>query len=119
VTARLRAWNELRVPDSTTYRCRSSAFLDRLRDRLVAAILRGDKTATSTLLVEYEYEGSAPVRVGERSMVVDSRGQPVAVIETTEVRVTTVGDVDLEFARDEGEGFASVADWRAEHERSG
>ena len=27
------------------------------------------------------------------------------------------GEVDLQFARDEGEGFESVADWRAAHER--
>ena len=34
-----------------------------------------------------------------------------------EVRVVRAGDVDLDFARDEGEGFESVADWRAAHER--
>lgn len=27
------------------------------------------------------------------------------------------GQVDLRFARDEGEGFKSVADWQAAHER--
>jgi uncharacterized protein YhfF len=42
--------------------------------------------------------------------------KPVAVIETTQVRVISVGDVDLDFARDEGEGFESVADWREAHE---
>jgi uncharacterized protein YhfF len=39
------------------------------------------------------------------------------VIETTEVRVVRAADVDEQFARDEGEGFESVADWRAAHER--
>jgi uncharacterized protein YhfF len=39
------------------------------------------------------------------------------VIETTEVRVVPAGEVDEQFARDEGEGFESVADWRAAHER--
>ena len=43
--------------------------------------------------------------------------EPVAVIETTELRVVRAGDVDEQFARDEGEGFESVADWRAAHER--
>jgi uncharacterized protein YhfF len=28
-----------------------------------------------------------------------------------------MADVDLQFAIDEGEGFASVAEWRAAHER--
>jgi uncharacterized protein YhfF len=41
----------------------------------------------------------------------------VAVIETTEVRIVSAGDVDEQFARDEGEDFESVADWRAAHER--
>lgn len=40
----------------------------------------------------------------------------MGLIETTEVRVTTIGEVDLAFAREEGEGFTSVADWRAAHE---
>jgi uncharacterized protein YhfF len=38
------------------------------------------------------------------------------VIETTEVRFARVGDVDLRHAVDEGEGYASVAEWRAGHE---
>ena len=28
-----------------------------------------------------------------------------------------IGDADLSFARDEGEGFESVAEWRAAHDR--
>ncbi len=50
-------------------------------------------------------------------MVVDSSNQPVAVIETTSVRVVRLGDVDLSHAMDEGEGFNSVAEWRTGHER--
>jgi uncharacterized protein YhfF len=46
----------------------------------------------------------------------DSQDRPVAVIETTEVRVVRLGDVDLRHAIDEGEGYESVADWRAGHE---
>jgi uncharacterized protein YhfF len=88
-----------------------------LRDSLVAAILRGDKTSTSSLVAEYEHEGSELPRVGARSVVVDSAGNRVAVIETTEARVVAVGAVDLDFAREEGEGFSSVAEWREAHER--
>lgn len=50
-------------------------------------------------------------------MVVDSADRPVAVIEVTGVRVARLGDVDLDHARDEGEGYASVAAWRAGHEQ--
>jgi uncharacterized protein YhfF len=49
--------------------------------------------------------------------VVDSTERPVAVIETTSVAVTRMGDVDLAFAIAEGEGFDTVAAWRAAHER--
>jgi uncharacterized protein YhfF len=86
------------------------------RDRLVAAVLRGEKTATSSLRLEYQDEDELP-RPGMRCVVVDSDERPVAVIQTNEVRVVRVGDVDERFAIDEGEGFRSVANWRAAHER--
>lgn len=92
------------------------AFPGRLRDKLVAAILAGEKTATSCLLAEYEREPEPLPSVGDRAVVVDSAQRGVAVIETTEVRVLPVAEVDLQFALDEGEGFRSVADWRAAHE---
>lgn len=88
-----------------------------LRETLVAAVLSGEKTATAGLLVDYERDGDALSEVGERFLVLDNDDRGVAVIETTEVRVLRVGDCDLEFARDEGEGFESVADWRAAHDR--
>jgi len=87
------------------------------RDRLVAAILAGEKTTTSGLVAEYEKQGEPLPHPGLRQVVVDSAGHPVAVIETTGVRVIRLGDVDLAHALGEGEGFTSVAAWRAGHER--
>jgi 2-phospho-L-lactate transferase len=92
------------------------AFPGPLRDRLVAAILSGTKTSTAATLVEYSVE-SEPLPVpGYRQLVIDSENRPVAVIETTGVRVVRLADVDLAHAVDEGEGYASVAEWRAGHE---
>ncbi len=88
-----------------------------LRDRLVGAVLRGEKTATCSLLVEWEVEGAPLPAVGERHAVVDSHGAVVAIIELAAVEVVRLGDVSLGFAVDEGEGFASVAEWRRDHER--
>jgi uncharacterized protein YhfF len=88
-----------------------------LRDRLVAAILRGEKTATSSLAVEWEADEEPLPRAGERETVVDSEGRPIAVIEVVATSVIRLGDADLALALDEGEGFRSVAEWRAEHER--
>jgi len=93
------------------------AFPGPLRDVLVAAILRGEKTSTTGLLEEYHREGEAIEVVGARELVIDSDGVGVAVIETTEVEVRRMGDVDLQFAIDEGEGFETVADWYAAHVR--
>jgi uncharacterized protein YhfF len=88
-----------------------------LREQLVAAVLRGDKTATAGLLVDYERDGEPLPTAGERYAVVDNEGRDVAVIETTDVNVCRIGDTDEQFARDEGEGFESVAAWREAHDR--
>ena len=93
------------------------AFPGPLRDQLVAAILAGDKTTTTGLVADYEHEGSPLPRPGLRQAVIDSAGNRVAVIETTAVRVLRLADVDLAHAVGEGEGYASVAEWRAGHER--
>ena len=93
------------------------AFPGPLRDKLVAAILSGEKTSTTGLYEENVRTGEVLTTVGERSAVLDSREERVAVIETTEVIVKRMGDVDLAFAIEEGEGFETVAQWREAHVR--
>lgn len=93
------------------------AFPGPLRDQLVAAILSGAKTTTTGLVADYEHEDEPLPRPGLRQAVADSAGNRVAVIETTAVRVVRLGDVDLAHALGEGEGYSSVAEWRAGHER--
>jgi uncharacterized protein YhfF len=88
-----------------------------LREQLVAAVLRGEKTATAGLLVDFERLGEAVPEPGERYLLVGRDDEGVGVVEVTEVRVLPVGECDLEFARDEGEGFDTVAAWREAHER--
>ncbi|MFD4692829.1 ASCH domain-containing protein [Streptomyces sp. NBC_00683] len=92
------------------------AFPGPLRDRLVAAVLSGEKVSTSGLLAEYEVEKEDLPPVGERSALIDSRGREVAAVELTEVRVVALGSIGLQHALDEGEGYTSVAQWRAGHE---
>jgi uncharacterized protein YhfF len=87
------------------------------RDRLVNAVLWGKKTATSSLLAEWLLDDQELPAVGDRRAVLDSDDNPVAVIETTAVDVIRLGDADLALAREEGEGFESVAEWRQAHER--
>ena len=87
-----------------------------LRDRLVAAILSGGKTSTSSLLLEYERENEPLPQAGQRRAVVDSDGRRVAAIEVTEIRLVRLADVDRQHVLDEGEGHETVAQWRADHE---
>jgi len=92
------------------------AFPGPLRDALVGAILSGAKTTTSALLIGYERENEPVPTVGTVEAVVDSDGKRVAAIALTDVRVVRLADVDLRHAIDEGEGFDTVAQWRAGHE---
>lgn len=91
-------------------------FPGELRDRLVAAILAGEKTTTSFLYLELEADDEELPEAGRREVVIDSAGRPVAVIELTGVRVLPLGAVDRRHAVDEGEGFTRVEDWRRGHE---
>ncbi|HEY7331358.1 MAG TPA: ASCH domain-containing protein [Candidatus Limnocylindria bacterium] len=88
-----------------------------LRRELTDLVLAGTKTATASLEVEWQLDGDPVPVPGWREVVVDVDGRYVAVLETTECRVLRMADVDDEFARDEGEGFADAADWRVAHER--
>ena len=83
-----------------------------LRRRLVDAVLAGEKTATAGLADEEE-----PPQPGDRFALHDQDERIVGVVEVTEARVLPAREIDLEFARDEGEGFESVEDWRVAHER--
>lgn len=88
-----------------------------LRDRLVSAICDRRKTSTTSTVVEYGVENDPLPKVGSRQVVVDSAGSPVAVIQTTGVECVRLSEVPWEHARDEGEGFSSLSEWRAAHER--
>ena len=88
-----------------------------LRRQLVGAVLRGEKTATAGLLEEYEAEGEQPDVAGSRCLLLGYDEEPVAIVEVTESNVVPAGEIDQTFARDEGEGFESVEEWRVAHER--
>lgn len=84
-----------------------------LRRKLVGAVLSGAKTATSGL----PESGEEAPEAGRRYLLEDYDDEPVAIVEVTEARIVPAAEIDLQFARDEGEGFESVEDWRVAHER--
>jgi uncharacterized protein YhfF len=83
-----------------------------LRTQLLHAVLRGEKTATAGLA-----DDSPVPPPGARFTLHDVDEQPVAVIQVTDARVVPADEIDVAFARDEGEGFESVDDWRRAHEQ--
>lgn len=91
---------------------RTFAFGDgpALADQLLALVINGVKTATCS--TEVEPNTSTP---GERWVVLDGRGEPRCVIESTEITYRRFLDVDAAFADDEGEGDRSLAYWRQAH----
>ena len=88
-----------------------------LRDQLVGAVLSGVKTATSSLLADWQRDGEQPPAAGELQSVIDSAGTPVAIIEILGSEVVALGAVDDRVARAEGESYQTAAGWRSAHER--
>jgi uncharacterized protein YhfF len=91
---------------------RSFAFGDgpALADELLALVMKGVKTATCS--TEDEPNISTP---GEQWIVLDGRGDPRCVIETTEVTYRRYDEMDAAFAYEEGEGDRSLDYWRNAH----
>src|SRR5216684_344946 len=89
-----------------------------LRRKLVAAVLRGEKIATASLRDEYAPDTNEPLpQPGESFLLLGYDDEPLGVVRTTELQVVRAADVDLQFARDEGEGFETVEQWRSAHQR--
>lgn len=86
-----------------------------LADELLALVLAGEKTATTTSVAELEAAGEPIPQVGELSILLDGAGHPRALIRTTEVRRARFGDVDEEYAAREGEDDRTLTSWRREH----
>ena len=84
-------------------------------DEIGALAAAGIKTATSSLLWEYEAENEPLPQAGDLSIVTDWDGEPLCIIETTEVRQVAFDEVDETFAHDEGEGDRSLEYWRMVH----
>jgi uncharacterized protein YhfF len=84
-----------------------------LRRELVALVLVGTKTATASL----REPGETAPAVGTRYVLRGYDDEAAGVVEVTEARIVPVAEIDLDFARDEGEGFESVEEWRVAHEQ--
>ncbi|WKZ36564.1 MAG: ASCH domain-containing protein [Anaerolineales bacterium] len=116
-------WNDFLAtqPPDSPYRSKSyvaEGFGDhpKLADELGALILNGIKTGTCSALWEWEVEGNPIPEGGLISITLNGAGEPICILETTEVTLRRYNEVDEDFARSEGEGDRSLAYWRDAHE---
>jgi uncharacterized protein YhfF len=83
-----------------------------VRDALNEAILSGSKTSSSNLLVAYRAGGEVIPVPGEARALLDSHGEPIALLRFGRISQRLLGDVDADLASLEGK---SVEDWHRVH----
>lgn len=84
---------------------------------LAELVMSGKKFATASLAAVNEIRPEeAPVPDGY-SVVTDFYGNPMCVIQTTEIRHLPYNEVDAQFASDEGEGDQTLEFWRDVHRK--
>jgi uncharacterized protein YhfF len=106
-------------PDSpyhaTSYVAEGWGDSPEMADELGGLIAQGIKTGTCSALWEWETEGNPIPEVGLVTIVLDGKGKPLCIVETTEVFIRKYNEVTADFARAEGEGDLSLEYWREAH----
>lgn len=83
-------------------------------DKLANLVLNGEKQATSSLLYSYQRESEPIPQSGEYYIILDSKEEPVAVIQNQQVKIFSFKDVSHQIAKLEGEG--NLKKWKADHQ---
>ncbi|MEW6733521.1 MAG: ASCH domain-containing protein [Acidobacteriota bacterium] len=86
-----------------------------MADQLVQLVLSGKKRATASLGYCCEQQPEIAPLPNGISIVTDFDGNPICILQTTEIRTIPFNQVDEAFAADEGEGDLSIQYWRTEH----
>jgi uncharacterized protein YhfF len=94
------------------YEAFSFGNTESMANKLAELVLRGEKTATSSLLWTIEQENKPLPQVGDYSIVTTWDKVPVCIMETIELRIIPFKDVDAQFAYDYGEGDRTLAWWK-------
>ncbi|MDH4136786.1 MAG: ASCH domain-containing protein [Anaerolineae bacterium] len=103
------------VEPSSSYEAWSFCDNEEAANELGDLVKAGIKTATCSLVWEYEAEHEELPQVGDISLITNWDGDPLCIIETIEVQVKAFNEVEKEFAYDEGEGDRSLVYWRKVH----
>ena len=84
-------------------------------DSCARGILNGNKRATTGLHAAYLFDNEPFPKVGDQTMVRDSRDRDIAIIEVTKVETRLYREVDEDFAAIEGAGDKSLGYWQKVH----
>ena len=106
-------WNKYTSDKSLTYE--AWAFGDD-SDGLAQLVVDGIKTATSSAYIFYELENEEIPKVGEYSVILNSKDEAVCIIQTTQVYIVPFHEVSEKHAYKEGERNRTLQDWREIHE---
>ena len=110
-------WEEFCRATGTDEACEYEAWaFGDAPDKLADLVLRSIKTATASAYDLYAADGEPLPKVGEYSVILNSREDAVCVIRTTRLEVLPFCKVDERHAYLEGEGDRSLAYWRKVHE---
>ncbi|MCF7480694.1 ASCH domain-containing protein [Vibrio sp. J1-1] len=91
---------------------------DEYNANICAELVRtGQKTASCSMELWYSEHGEAMPKAGHLQVVTNWDGEPVCVIEITEVSTSPYIEVGEDFARAEGEGDRTLQWWREAHTR--
>lgn len=86
-------------------------------DGLAELVKKGIKTGTSSAYPLYEVDGEEIPKEGTYSVILDSKGNAVCIIETLKVYIVPFSEVSADHAFKEGEGDRSLVYWRNVHEK--
>jgi uncharacterized protein YhfF len=87
-----------------------------MADELLALVLAGRKTATSSARWEWEADGEPLPQPGDLAIICDGKGDPRALVRTVAVDVVPFDQVPPAHAAAEGEGDGSLEHWRRAHQ---
>lgn len=106
-------WNKYTTDSTLTYE--AWAFGDD-PDGLAQLVVDGIKTATSSAYIFYELENEKIPKVGEYSVILNSKEEAICIIQTTKVYIVPFHEVSEIHAYKEGERNRTLEDWREIHE---
>jgi len=87
-----------------------------LADELLALVLSGQKQATCELKYWFDLRDEKLPLPGDYWIITNGAGMAACIIQTTQVDLCAVRDVDPQFAWDEGEGDRSLSFWKTAHD---